>query len=150
MAVALILAVLTMSGLASPWLLLALTFALSDGDAFETPTWRAILPELVSKDYLAPASALNGIEFNLARALGPAAAGMVIAVAGVSAAFVANVMSFCGVILVVARWKRPKRKQTAPPETMAGATIAAIRYVRNSPAILTVLVRTGVVLFFSY
>jgi MFS family permease len=107
MAVALILAVLTMSGVTSPWLLLALTFALSAGDAFETPTWRAILPELVSKDDLAAASALNGIEFNLARAVGPAAAGMVIAVAGVSTAFVVNVISFCGVILVVARWKRP-------------------------------------------
>ncbi len=149
MAVALILAVLTMRGLNSPWLLLALTFALSAGDAFETPTWRAILPELVSKDDLAAASALNGIEFNLARAIGPAAAGMVIAVAGVSTAFVANVISFFGVILVVARWKRPIRKQTTPPETMAGATLAAVRYVRNSPAILTVLFRTGIVLFFS-
>ena len=149
MAVALILAVLTMSGVTSPWLLLALTFALSAGDAFETPTWRAILPELVSKDDLAAASALNGIEFNLARAVGPAAAGIVIAVAGVSTAFVANVISFCGVIVVVAKWKRPIRKPSTPAETMRGATVAAVRYVRNSPAILTVLVRTGIILFFS-
>jgi MFS family permease len=149
MGVALILAVLTMVGLTSPWLLLALTFALSAGDAFETPTWRAVLPELVSKDDLAAASALNGIEFNLARAVGPALAGMVIALAGVSTAFIVNVISFCGVIVVIARWKRPARKQTAPPETFTGATVAAVRYVRNSPAILTVLVRTGIVLFFS-
>jgi MFS family permease len=147
--VALILAVLKISGSMSPWLLLALTFALSAGDAFETPSWRAILPELVSKDDLAAASALNGIEFNLARAVGPAIAGMVIAAAGVATAFVANVMSFFGVILVVARWKRPTRNRTAPAETLSGATVAAIRYVRNSPAILTVLVRTGIVMFFS-
>jgi len=57
---------------------------------------------LVSKDDLAPATALNGIAFNLARAVGPATAGMLIAVLGVSTAFVANVISFCGVILVVA------------------------------------------------
>ena len=149
MGVALILAVLTIIGLTSPWLLLALTFALSAGDAFETPTWRAVLPELVSKDDLAAASALNGIEFNLARAVGPALAGMVIAVAGVSTAFIANVISFCGVIVVVARWKRPVRKQTAPAETLTGATVAAVRYVLNSPPILTVLLRTGIVLFFS-
>jgi MFS family permease len=149
MAVALILAVLTISGFMTPWLLLALTFALSAGDAFETPTWRAILPELVSKDDLAAASALNGIEFNLARAVGPALAGLVIAAAGVATAFVANFVSFFGVILVVARWKRPIRKQPAPPETLSGAAVAAIRYVRNSPAILTLLARTGVVLFFS-
>jgi hypothetical protein len=56
----------------SPWLLPVLTFALSAGDAFETPTWRAVLPEMVKKDDLAAASALNGIEFNFARAVGPA------------------------------------------------------------------------------
>ena len=149
MGVALILAILTIGGLTTPWLLLALTFALSAGDAFETPTWRAILPELVPKEDLASASALNGIEFNLARAVGPAAAGLVIAVAGVPTAFVANVISFGGVIFVVARWKRPIRRSTAPPETLTGATIAAVRYVRNSPAILTLLVRTGIILFFS-
>jgi MFS family permease len=147
--VALLLAVLTIGGFMSPWLLLVLTFALSAGDAFETPTWRAILPELVPKDDLAAASALNGIEFNLARAVGPALAGFVIAAAGVAAAFVANVASFFGVILVVARWKRPIRKRTAPPETLTGATVAAIRYVGHSPAILTVVVRTGIVMFFS-
>jgi MFS family permease len=145
----LVLAVLTIAGFMSPWLLLVLTFAISAGDAFETPTWRAILPELVSKNDLEAASALNGIEFNLARAVGPALAGLLIAAAGVAAAFVANLVSFFGVILVVARWKRPKRNRTAPPETLAGATVAAIRYVRHSPAILSVVVRTGIVMFFS-
>lgn len=149
MGVALLLAILTIGGLMSPWLLLVLTFALSSGDAFETPTWRAILPELVPKDDIAAASALNGIEFNLARAVGPALAGLVIAAAGVASAFVANVVSFLGVILVVAKWKRPIRKRSAPPETLSGATVAAIRYVRNSPAILTVVLRTGIVMFFS-
>jgi MFS family permease len=149
MGVALLLAVVTIAGFMTPWLLLALTFALSAGDAFETPTWRAILPELVPKEDLAPASALNGIEFNLARAVGPALAGVAIAAAGVAAAFVANFLSFFGVIVIIARWKRPVRKRTAPPETLTGATVAAVRYVGHSPAILTVLVRTGVVMFFS-
>lgn len=149
MGVALLLAVLTIAGLMSPWLLLVLTFALSAGDAFEMPIWSAILPELVPRRDLAAASALNGIEFNLARAVGPALAGALIAAAGVAAAFVANVVSFVGVILVVAKWKRPVRKRTTPPETLSGATVAAIRYVTHSPAILTVLLRTGVVLFLS-
>jgi len=85
--VATVLAVVTIMGLISPWLLRVLTFALSAGDAFETPTWRAVLPELVAKEDLAAASALNGIEFNFARAIGPALAGVIIAVAGVGAAF---------------------------------------------------------------
>jgi len=149
MGVALLLAVVTIAGWMSPWLLLLLTFALSAGDAFETPTWRAVLPELVSKEDIAPASALNGIEFNLARAVGPALAGVVIAAAGVAATFVANFVSFFGVILVVAKWKRPIRKRTSPPETLSGATVAALRYVRHSPVIIAVLFRTGVVMFFS-
>src|SRR6202047_453395 len=110
------LAVLVIAGFISPWLLLALTFALSAGDAFETPTWRAVLPELVAKEDLAAASALNGIEFNIARAVGPALAGVLIAAAGVAAAFLVNVGSFLGVILVVARWKRAGRARTAPAE----------------------------------
>src|ERR1700721_1859472 len=149
MGVALILAILTIVGVMSPWILLVLTFALSAGVALETPAWRAILPELVAKEDLAAASALNGIEFNLARAVGPALAGTIISVAGVATAFVANFASFFGVIFVVARWKRPVRKRSAPPESFSGATVAAIRYVRHSPAILTVLLRTGVAMFFS-
>ena len=149
MAVALAVAVLTVMGVMSPSLLLALTFALSAGDAFETPAWRAILPELVPKQDLAAASALNGVEFNFARAVGPALAGVAIAAAGVGTAFFANFVSFFGVVLVIAKWKSPIRKQTAPPETLSGATVAALRYVRNSPPILTLLVRTGVVMFFS-
>ena len=90
MGVALILAILTIIGVMSPWILLVLTFALSAGDAFETPAWRATLPELVPKEDLAAASALNGIEFNLARAVGPALAGTIRSVAGVATAFVAN------------------------------------------------------------
>ena len=142
------LAVATLAGLITPVLLLVFTFAVSAGDAFETPTWRAVLPDLVSKDDLAAASALNGIEFNIARAIGPALAGLIIAAAGVGAAFVLNVISFVGVIVVIARWKRPRRAQTPLSETVGGATIAAVRYVRNAPVTLGLIVRSGIVMFF--
>jgi MFS family permease len=147
--VAIVLAVFTIAGWMTPWLLLALTFALSTGDAFETPTWRAVLPELVGKDDLEAASALNGIEFNLARAVGPALAGVLIATVGIAAAFIANVVSFFGVIFVVAHWKRPVQKRTAPAETLIGATVAAVRYIRNSPKIRKLLLRTGAAMFFA-
>ena len=132
---AIVLAVVTVGGLITPWLLLALTFAMSAGDAFEAPTWRALLPELVDKEDLEAASALNGIEFNLARAVGPGLGGVLIATAGVGAAFIINAASFIGLIWVVARWKRPHRKRTTPPEKVIGATVAVIRYVRYSPGI---------------
>jgi MFS family permease len=147
--VALVLAGMTLAGLMSPVLLLVLTFALSVGDALESPTWRAVLPELVSKKDLAAAAALNGIEFNFARAIGPALAGFLIAAAGVGTAFLVNAGSFLAVIVVIARWKRPVRKRTTPPETLTGATIAGLRYVRHSPAIRAVIVRSGCVMFFA-
>jgi MFS family permease len=147
--VAIVLTATTIGGLMTPLLLLILTFALSAGDAFESPSWRAVLPELVAKEDLASASALNGIEFNFARALGPALAGLVIAASGVGTAFAINVVSFLGVIVVIARWKRHPRKRSTPPETLGGATAAAIRYVRYSPAVRTVLLRSGVGMFFA-
>jgi MFS family permease len=145
--VALALAITTFAGVITPALLLALTFALSAGDAVETPSWRAILPELVPREDLPEASALNGIEFNLARAVGPALAGGLIAAAGVGAAFLVNVLSFLGVIVVVAQWRRPARVRSTPAETLGGATIAAVRYVRNAPVVRAVMLRVGVVMF---
>ena len=147
--VAIVLTATTISGHMTPSLLLVLTFALSAGDAFESPTWRAVLPELVPKEDLASASALNGIEFNFARAFGPALAGIVIAASGVGTAFAINAASFLGVIVIIARWKRHPRKRSTPPETLGGATAAAIRYVRYSPAVRTVLLRSGVGMFFA-
>ena len=147
--VALALAALTLTGFVSPLPLLILTFALSAGDAFESPSWRAVLPELVKKEDLPAASALNGIEFNFARAAGPGLAGPLIAAAGAGSAFLLNAVSFVGVIFVVARWKPTLKKRTTPPETVSGATVAAIRYVRYSPAIRILLTRSGLVMFFA-
>src|SRR6202047_4931703 len=78
LAMACILLVATFADLITPWLLLFLTFALSIGDAVESPAWSAIFPELVPKEELLPALTLNGIEFNLARAVGPALGGVII------------------------------------------------------------------------
>jgi MFS family permease len=147
--VAIVLAGVTFAGLLSPVLLLILTFALSAGDAMESPAWRAILPELVSNEDLAAAAALNGIEFNFARAIGPALGGLVIAIANAGTAFLVNTASFLGVLFVVARWKRPVHKRTTPPETVTGASVAAIRYVRHSPAIRILIARSGILMFFA-
>ena len=147
--IAFVLAAITLAGKMSPTLLLVLTFALSSGDAFEAPTWRAVLPELVQKEDLAAASALNGIEFNFARALGPALGGVLVALIGVGRSFLLNVVSFFGVIVVVTRWQRPATRHSTPPETIAGATAAVLRFIRFSPTICAVLLRIGATMFFA-
>jgi MFS family permease len=144
-----ILAAVTFSGRITPWLLLVLTLALSLGDAIEAPTWRAIFPELVKKEDLTSAFALNGIEFNLARAVGPGLGGVIVAVAGTASAFLLDAFSFLGVIFVIFRWQRPARKHKLPRETLTEASSAAIRYVRYSPGIRTLLIRSGSVIFFA-
>jgi MFS family permease len=148
-ALATVIALTTITHTMTPWLLLLLTFGLSAGDAIESPSWRAIFPELVQKEDLAPALALNGIEFNLARAVGPGLAGVIIAAAGIGTAFVLNIFSFVGVIWVIAGWKRPINETRLPAESLAGATRAALRYVRYSPDILKLLVRSACVIFFA-
>ncbi|PYT79384.1 MAG: MFS transporter [Acidobacteria bacterium] len=149
LSIATLLAALTLLRWITPWTLLLLTLALAIGDALEAPTWRAVLPELVAKEDLLPAMALNGIEFNLARAIGPALGGFLIAVAGVGTAFTLNAVSFLGVLLVISRWKRPAQQRSSPRETLLSATRAAIRYTRNAPDVLTVIMRITSIMFFA-
>jgi MFS family permease len=146
--VAVILTIATGVGAMTPWLLLALTVAMSFGDAIESPTWRAIFPELIKKEDLSAALALNGIEFNLARAIGPGLAGLIVAASGARTAFALDAISFAGVIYVIARWRRPARKSDLPPESFRGASIAAVRFVRYSPGIRSLLLRTICLVFF--
>ena len=147
--VAVVLAVLTSLHLITPWVLLLLTLALSIGDALEAPTWRAILPEVVPQEGLMPAIALNGIEFNWARAVGPALGGFLIVAAGIGTVFWLNAASYLGVLWVIARWKRPPNHADSLQETISGAIRAGVRYTINAPDILTVLGRIGCIMFFA-
>jgi len=76
------------------------------------PRGELSFPKIVKKEELAAATALNGIEFNVARAVGPALAGVIIAVVGVGAAVRPQRAVVVGVIVLVTRWKRPVRRRT--------------------------------------
>jgi MFS family permease len=138
------LGVLTIFGATSPWGLLILTFALGLGAAMNAPAWQAIIPELVSRAELKAAVTLNGVGYNLARAVGPALGGIVIAAAGSGAVFILNALSFLGVIVVLFRWRRPAGDHALPAEDVFGAMRAGLRYVRHARAMHAVLIRTGV------
>ena len=105
---------LTVEGVMTPWVLLLLTFVLGIGAALNGPAWQASLPELVSRDGLTAAIALNGIQFNLARAIGSAFGGVLVAAIGAGSAFLINAASFLGVVLVLYRWRREPAKSTLP------------------------------------
>src|SRR4029077_10956926 len=76
------LAILTISGAVTAFWLLAFTFAIGIGSALPAPAWSAIVPELVPREDLVQAIALNGIGYNLTRAIGPALGGMLILIGG--------------------------------------------------------------------
>ena len=138
------LAVLTLLGLTTPWVLLLLIFSLGLGAALNAPVWQAIIPELVPRSELPAAVALNSVAFNIARAVGPALGGIMVSAIGSWAVFFLNSLSFVGVILVVYRWKREPVESVAPTERIMGAMRAGVRYVRHDPELRAVFVRTGV------
>src|SRR6266487_5173654 len=127
---ALVLGLITWVGLVSAWALLALTFLLGLGAALSGPAWQAIIPDLVEREEIAPAVALDAMGINVARAVGPALGGLVVAAAGSGAGFLLNAVSFLCVLVAIYRWRRAHVPSDAPPEDMLGATAAGLRYVR--------------------
>src|SRR5581483_11316663 len=111
--------------------------------------WQAILPEIVGRRQLHDAVALNSIGFNLARAVGPAVGGLVVSLAGPSPAFFLNAASFLATIGAIAWWRPAASTPTGVAESLLGATRAGLRYARFAPALVAVLVRTGVYVLFA-
>lgn len=130
-------------GLLSPWTLLAFTFLIGCGTALNGPAWQASVGEMVPRSALPSAVALNSMGFNIARSVGPALGGAIVAAAGAAAAFLANALSYIGLIAVLARWQPQPKPATLPRERIDMAIRAGARYVAMSPNIRAVLVRAA-------
>lgn len=141
--VSVVLAVFAWQGLITPWLLLLFTFLIGVGAAFNAPAWQASVGDMVPRVDLPDAVALNSMGFNIARSVGPAIGGAIVAAAGAAAAFAVNAVSYVALIGVLLRWRPPPRRDLLPPETLRIAMSAGIRYVAMSPAIRMVLVRSA-------
>jgi predicted MFS family arabinose efflux permease len=137
-----VLGILTITGTCTPTLLLIFTFLLGVGAVMNDPAWQALTPELVPAHKLANAVALNSAGFNIARAVGPAIGGLVIATAGSGAAFLLNAISFFGVILFLYRWKPTPKEPSKIKSTISAAIASGLRYVRQDGCIRAVLART--------
>jgi MFS family permease len=140
--VSLALALFAWIGWMSPWLLLMFTFLIGCGAAFNAPAWQASVGDMVPRAQLAHAVALNSMGFNIARSLGPAIGGIIVAAAGAAMAFVINALSYIGLLVVLARWKSPPPQNVLPREPLGVAIGAGIRYVAMSPDIRNVLLRS--------
>jgi MFS family permease len=145
---ALFLSVFGAAGTLGPLSLLTLTFLLNVGAAMNNPAWQAIVPELVPRPQLSQAIALNSAVFNMARVIGPALGGGILAAfatarGGAAAVFFVNALSFVFVILALYVWKRKAvRTSQLPAERFLGSLQAGVRYVRHAPELHAVLIRT--------
>jgi MFS family permease len=136
---------------ATPAVLLLFIFLVGTLAAVETPAWQSITPLLVPKASLSSAIALNSIGVNISRVIGPALAGVIILGAGIAAPFWLNTVSNLGVIAVILCWRPPTRHARAlPPEHLAGAVRAGVRYARYHGTLRATLARAlGFFLFAS-
>lgn len=136
------LAVLTFAGDLSPYLVLLFTFLLGCGAAFVGPAWQAIQPELVPRAQIPQAAALGSVNMNLARAVGPALGGALVAATGAGSVFALNALSFVVVAVAVASWRREAHADPVGREPLAAALRSGARYVRFAPSMRRVLIRS--------
>jgi len=127
-------AILTATKLITPGLLLGLGLVMGVGVAFNLPAWQALVPDLVPRGMVPSAVALNSAGFNVARAVGPALGGLIVAAAGPQVGFGLNAISFLAVIAVIA--VVGSRLALSVPEhtSMTNSIAQSIRYARFTPA----------------
>jgi MFS family permease len=140
----LILAAAAWAGALTPWLLLSLTFLIGCGTAMNSPAWQASVGDMVPRAALPSAVAMNSMGFNIARSVGPALGGAIVAFAGAATAFFIHAVSYIGLIVVLLRWRREVPERVLPRERLGMAMGAGLRYVAMSPPIRRVMARSAV------
>ncbi len=135
-------------GLQSVSSLIALTFVGGIGAALMAPTWQAIVPELVLKQDVKSAVALNSLGINISRAIGPAVGGLLLAYFGAAVTYGVDVISYVFVIAALIWWRRAATPDDALSEHFFGAFRAGLRYAKASRELHVVLLRATV--FFAF
>lgn len=135
-----VLTVLTALGEMTPALLLVMTFLIGAASAIQLPAYQALVPEIVPRAMIRDAAGLSSVGVNIARAIGPAVAGLIIAHAGIPLVFAINAATFLAFLLVLVAW-RDYRPVPNRPEPFMDATRAGIRYIRNAPVMMQILLQ---------
>ncbi|MDI7864203.1 MFS transporter [Rhizobiaceae bacterium n13] len=139
---------LSYTGMLSVSALIGLTFLGGIGAALMGPTWQAIVPELVPRQDVKSAVALNSLGINIARSIGPAAGGLLLAAFGAAFTYGADVASYFVVIAALIWWPRAKNANDELAEGFFGAFRAGLRYTRASRPLHVVLLRAAI--FFAF
>ena len=125
-----------------PYLLLLLIFLLGTGTAISLIPFQSSVVELVPREQVPMAATMSGLSANIARAIGPALAGVLVAAYGIPLVFAINAATIGVYVFTLVRWKHDPKQRTAPREQFRPALIAGTRYVWHSPHIRKLLLRT--------
>lgn len=134
--------------LTTPNVLLGMCFVVGSGIALMNPAWLSSFGEHVPAETLPAAVALDVISYNIARSVGPAIGGFVVATGGSAAAFALSTLLYVPLLLAVFLWRRLAEPSRLPRERFSRAIVSGVRYITNSPSIKIVLIRamiTGVI-----
>jgi MFS family permease len=148
MALAVILAALTFAGLVQPWHIILLAFGLGVANAFDAPARVSFVTELVDKEDLTNAVALNGTMFNSATAVGPAVAGLTYALVGPAWCFSLNAVSFVAVIAALVRMRLQAKTRAAVRRPAVVELAEGLRFVASHGLIRTIMLLAGTTALF--
>jgi len=139
LASAVTLGTLTQTGLVTYPMVLAVAFALGTASAFEVPTRQSFFVELVGKEDLPNAIALNSMQFNATRIVGPAVAGWMIGIVGTAACFFANGVSYLFVIASLLGMRLPPFKRPPPSGDALENIREGLAYIRSVRPVRTLV-----------
>ena len=142
------LAILWMTHLLNPYLILVSAFLFGAGFAFGSPAHSSVIAEMVSEEELASAYTLAGLQMDVSGIIGPLLSALLLPLAGVSFIFGANGLGFLLMFLAILRWKRVKMQSSLPLENFFESLTTAIRYVLYTPGIRILLARHALFSFF--
>jgi MFS family permease len=142
---ALVLGVLTVSGAVRVWEVGLLAVFLGLNNAFENPARQSFMLEMVGAEHLRNAVSLNSVLVNVARTVGPAIAGVLIATVGTGVCFLANATSFVAVVASLATMDRVALNPTEPAPRAQGQLREGLRYVRSTPELAVPLLMMAAV-----
>ena len=141
---------LVAAGTVEPWMVYALVFVRGTVNAFDNPARQSFVIELVGHDRVVNAVSLNSVIVQTARIIGPAAAGGVIALAGVGPCFAINALSFAAMFIALQRMDVSELRPSTPAQRAPRELRAALRYVSGTPGLwipLGMMVLVGTLTF---
>ena len=143
MVLAFLLAALVAAGAVEPWHIAGLAFALGVANAFDSPARLAFVRELVEREDMTNAIALNATMFNLGSFAGPAVAGLAYALVGPAWCFALNGLSFLGVIAALVLMRIPQQQRPAKRTSAWQELGEGLRYIKGTSAVRTLMLLAG-------